>query len=196
MIESVAYSTPASLHEDRSRPLSIVRENEGNTQRTVTANLSPTSIYRIGVGDVLMIEIQNASTSSGLYTVRNDGTVDFPLAGEYVSVADKTTDEIEGQLSESISLYSTPQVSVKIAEYVSHGVLVSGLVEMPGFHQIHRDAVPLYVIRSAAGVTQSAKRVTIKRERALGTESYLLSSPNTDRTLIFPGDSVEFSGNL
>lgn len=195
MIESVSYSTTASIPTDRSNRLSIVPDNDRSTRRGVTAGSSPTSIYRVGVGDVLVIEIQNSSTSSGHYTVRNDGTIDFPLAGEYVSVADKTTDEIEGHLSESISLYSAPQVSVKIAEYVSHGVLVNGLVEVPGFHQIHRDAVPLFVIRAAAGVTQNAKRVTIKRERTLGSESYLLSSPNADRTLIFPGDSVEFTGN-
>src|SRR6476620_9996357 len=39
---------------------------------------SPTQIYRIGVGDVLYINIVNSSNGKGFYTVRNDGTIDYP----------------------------------------------------------------------------------------------------------------------
>src|SRR5262249_58803132 len=52
-------------------------------------------------------------------------------------------------------------VSVAVNEYVSHTILVSGLVKEPGPKIIKREAIPLYVVAAdaqplpeAAGVTE------------------------------------------
>ncbi len=181
--------------ETPAPPRSIARETYNIGKRAANANVPLTGIYRVGLGDLLVIDIENAPTSSGNYTVRGDGTIDFPLAGENVLVSGQTVDEIEESLTDIVKLYKTPQIKVRISEYASHGVLVNGLVEMPGLHQIQRDAVPLYVIRATAEINPRANGVIIKREKDSSVESFLLANENVDAVLIYPGDAVEFTGN-
>lgn len=151
------------------------------------------SVYTVGVGDVLVIDAQNIKVSFGKFTVLADGTIDFPLAGERVHVRGQTTDSIGVALSDSVRLFQTTMISVKICEYVSHGVLVKGMVDVPGFHQIQRDAVPLFVIRAAVIASPLSDRVSINREKDGSTETYLLKSINSDALLVYPGDEVEFT---
>lgn len=195
VIEPVANNLTASNTEQPAPPRSIARETYDIAKRAAKATVAATSVYRVGTGDVLVIEIKNAGAAPSYYTVQNDGTIDFPLAGENVVVSGQTVDEIEDSLTAAIKLYEAPEVSVKIREYVSHGVLVNGLVDVPGFHQIQRDAVPLYVLRAAAVVSPRASGVTIKREKDSKIESFLLANTNADGVLIYAGDSVEFTGS-
>ena len=75
-------------------------------------SLPPTEIYKVGVGDVLFVNLKNTVGSSGYYTVRTNGTIDFPLAGENVIVADQTVEDIEEMLASDITLFPDPQVEV------------------------------------------------------------------------------------
>ncbi len=195
VMEPVANNVKTSNSEQPAPPRSIARETYNIAKRSANANAAATSVYRVGTGDTLLIDIKNAGAAPSYYTVQSDGTIDFPLAGENVVVGGQTPDEIEESLTEAIKLYEAPEVSVKIREYVSHAVLVNGLVEVPGFHQIQRDAVPIYVIRAAAIVDPRASGVTIKRDKDAKVKSFLLANPNADAVLIYPGDTVEFTGS-
>jgi len=190
----VAANIVSENRETPAPPRSIGPDTHNIAKHAANVNVQPTGTYRIGVGDVLVINVENAATSSGSYVVRGDGTIDFPLAGEDVIVNGKTTDEIAESLTNAVKIYKTPQITVKIREYASHGVMVGGLVEVPGLHQIQRDAVPLYVIRAAAITSPRASGVTIKRQKDSGVESFLLANDDVDAVLIYPGDSVEFTG--
>lgn len=194
-IETAQTAIEKINNEQSDRPASIARETYNIARRASKINSEPTSIYRVGSGDVLIIEIKNASLSSNYYTVRNDGTIDFPLAGENVVVTGQTVDEIEDMLAASIKLYELPQIYVRIRDYVSHSVLVNGLVDVPGYHQLQRDAVPLYVLRAKAGIDPRSNAVKIKRAKDSNIESFLLTNTNVDSVLIFPGDSIEFTGS-
>lgn len=174
-------------------PYSIANENVGIDERQEQRGLPPTSIYSVGVGDVLLIATQSAGISFGQFTVRADGTIDFPLAGERVKVIGLTTYRIESTLSDTVRLFPTTRIIVKVRDYVSHGVLVRGMVDIPGFHQIQRDAVPLFVIRATAVVNPQSDRVVIKREKDGTIESYLLSSTSADAVIVYPGDIVDFT---
>ncbi len=58
-----------------------------------------TSIYKIGVGDVLDIRVLNSSTPrSTLYTVVEGGLIDMAIAGGPITVAGLTTDEVQALL--------------------------------------------------------------------------------------------------
>lgn len=162
-------------------------------------NMSPTEIYRIGVGDVLLITLKNAPKGSGYYTVRSDGTIDFPLAGENVIVAGQTADNAGEILASGIKLFQNPEVEVRVREYASHKVTVSGMVERPGEKNLQREAVPLFVIRAEAGVDARATKVLVTRTPQTPRETHVLSDGKTDNVLIYPGNTVEFtseSGNL
>ena len=167
-------------------------------RRANTAALPPTEIYRVGVSDVLFISLQNApSKSSTYFTVLNDGTIDYPLAGGMVAVGGLTAEEIEDLLRSKISLYENPQVAVKIREYASHPITVLGLVEKSGERNIQREAVPLFVVKAESIVKPDADEVLIRRGNS-DVETIKLNDPKADEILILPGDILEFrtAGNI
>jgi len=161
-------------------------------RRANAAAISPTEVYKVGIGDVLFISLQNApSKASNYFTVLNDGTIDYPLAGEMVSVQGLTVEEIEDSLKGKIKLYENPQVSVKVREHASHSITVLGLVEKAGEKFLQREAMPLYVVRAEAVVEARATVALIKRTNS-ETEKISLKDSKSDDVLIFPGDIVEF----
>lgn len=177
-----------------SQPTSIAKKTLEIAKKSNTAAMSPTEIYKVGNGDILFINLQNAPKSSTYYTVLNDGTIDYPLAGEMISVAGLTTDEIEELLREKIKLYDNPQLSVKIREYSSHTISVLGLVEKAGEKKIQREAVPLFVVRAEAVVSPKAVSAVIRRSDST-VETIDLKDSKSENILIFPNDIIEFVGN-
>lgn len=161
-------------------------------KRANTAAMQPTEIYKVGAGDVLLINLQNApSKSSSYFTVLDDGTIDYPLVGEMIGVGGLTTEEIEDLLKEKIKLYENPQVSVKVRDYASHKFTVLGLVEKAGEKFLQREAVPLFIVRADAVAQAKANRVVIKRADTT-TETLDMNDPKYEDVLIFAGDIVEF----
>lgn len=161
-------------------------------KRAPAAATSPTEIYKIGVGDVLFISLQNTGTKAATYfTVLGDGTIDYPLASEMVTVAGLSTDEIEELLKEKVKLYENPEISVRVREHASHSITVLGLVEKSGEKFLQREAIPLYVVKADAVVQAKSNQLTIKRANA-STEILDLKDSKNDEVLIFPGDILEF----
>ncbi|CAN5381151.1 hypothetical protein BH20ACI2_BH20ACI2_26270 [soil metagenome] len=157
-----------------------------------TKPLALTEIYKVGINDVLHIRLQNASSGSTYYTVRADGTIDFPLAGENVRVDGLTLKDIETKLAGSIKLFADPKVEVTIREYASHKVTVLGSVGNPGEKYLRREAVPLFVIRAEA-ITDPASS-TVKIANAIRESlTYDLHDPQTDNILVYPGSTLEFT---
>jgi protein involved in polysaccharide export with SLBB domain len=179
-----------SSESDKSEPVSIAKKTLEIVKRNKAA-IAPTEIYKVGVGDVLFINLKNAPKDSTYYTVLSDGTIDYPLAGEMVTVAGMTTDEIEETLREKIKLYENAQISVGVRDYASHLVTVLGLVEKAGEKRIQREAVPLYVVRAEAIVQAKATQAIVRRTNG-AMETIILKEAKSDEVLIFPGDIVEF----
>jgi len=191
--ETVNSETPQSnVEENNSTTETIAKKTLEVVKNANKKALAPTESYKIGVGDILFINLQNSSKGSTYFTVLNDGTIDYPLAGEMVSVAGLTTDEIEEILREKIKLYENPQVSVKVREYSSHKITVLGLVEKSGEKFIQREAVPLFVVRAEAIVQSKANRVIIRRADSK-VETIDLKDETSENLLIFPNDIVEFT---
>ena len=87
-----------------------------------------TEIYKVGVGDILHVNFKNSDNGSGYYTVFEDGSIDYPLAGDNVVVTDKTPDQIARDLTAAVTLYPDPKFSVTVRQYSSHRFMVKGLV--------------------------------------------------------------------
>ncbi len=171
--------------------VSIARKTLEITKRANEAAIVPTQTYKVGTGDILFISLQNASKSSSYFTVLNDGTIDYPLSGEMVSVQGLTTEEIEELLKDKIKLYKDPQISVKVRDYSSHTVKVLGMVEKSGDRQIQREAVPMFLIKADSIVQARATQAIVRRANS-SIETFDLNDVKTDNILIFPGDIVEF----
>lgn len=162
------------------------------SNRSMSSALPPTQTYNVGVGDVLFIRLNNSPTGAGHFAVRADNTIDYPLAGEKVVVGGLTTESIEELLVSAIKLFRDPRIEVKVAEYASHSITVSGLVRNAGRKVLRRNAMPLFAIRAEAVVDASATSVTIKRRNPVRTEQVVLRDATADETLVFPGDEVVF----
>jgi protein involved in polysaccharide export with SLBB domain len=153
----------------------------------------PESIYRVGAGDVLDIRLLNANTKeSTLFTVMPGGLLEYPLAGDPLQVSGLTTDEIDARLTAAIKIYENPQVVVSVRDYMSHNVIVAGLVNEPGTKVLRREAVPLYVLLAEAQPRPEAGRATILRT---GGQSFTVDLSDTKATamLVMPGDVITLS---
>jgi protein involved in polysaccharide export with SLBB domain len=152
------------------------------------------NIYRVGIGDVLSIQLLNAppSNESTLFTVLAGGLLEYPLAGEPVAVAGLTTEEINAQLTSKIKLYDDPRLAVSVRDYASHHVIITGLVNDPGTKVLRREAMPLYVVLVEAQPRPEAAIATIMRP---GGQSLTIDLADTTATsaLVVPGDVIRLT---
>ncbi len=193
-ISFIMQSGQEAPPSQEDRPTIAQRTFNIAKQADLTA-MPPTDVYKVGVGDVLLVTLKNAGQGSGYYTVRHDGTMDFPLAGEKVIVIDQPVEDIEEILSSGITIFPNAQVEVKVREYASHKITVSGMVERPGERSLQREAMPLFAIRAEAGVDGKATKALVTRSPQQNRETYVLSDAKTDNVLIYPGNAVEFTSD-
>jgi polysaccharide export outer membrane protein len=180
-------SVPSGSTNTTAAATAAVEEPKTNLTPAAPA---PTSIYRVGVGDVLDIRLLNAQNrESTLYSVMAGGLLEYPLAGEPLPVAGLTTDEIDARLTAQIKVFENPQVVVSVREYASHTVIVTGLVNDPGTKVLRREAMPLYVVLAEAQLKPEAGRATIMRADGQSLEVNL-TDPKATTTLVLPGDVV------
>ena len=191
---STRQVTPESSSE-KAPPVS----NNGNAKSSIVPAAAPlsaasTQIYRVGPLDVLDIRLVNSETrQSTLFTVLENGMLEYPLAGEPVNVSGMTADEIASLLRNRIRVFEKPQVAVNVRDFASHLVTVSGLVASPGKKALRREAMPLYTILAEALVLPEAARATVTRA---GRPPMLIDVKDSNHaaTLITAGDVIKVSG--
>jgi protein involved in polysaccharide export with SLBB domain len=161
---------------------------------TPTPERSLTEIYRVGVGDILDIRLLNSanSKSSTLFTVAAGGVIDLPIAGGSISVAGLTPDEIQNIISAELKRRAVDEharISVGVRQYVSHSVMVTGLVVNPGTRFLRREMVPLYVVLAESQLRNDGARVVILRGTLPG-EPHDLSDAATLNLIVQSGDVI------
>jgi len=171
--------------------------SSSNTVASISASTNPavsSQIYRVGVRDVLDIQLtNNSSSSSTLFTVLEGGLLEYPFAGDPIVVAGLTTSEIAALLRSRIKIFDNPTLAVHVRDYASHVVTVTGFVAAPGTRTLRREAVPLYTILAETQVLPEALRATVIRE---GSAPFVvdLKNANLSSTLIVAGDAIKVSG--
>ncbi len=195
----------SKTENDENQPIEIA-ENTSSTKilKVVTdasAKSKPsTETYKVGIKDVLLISFKSDKLQNTSYvTVLEDGTIDYPLAGGSVNVENATLEQIQDFLREKVIIKDKEkesdnfELNVKVREAASHNIKVIGLVEKSGDKTILRDAVPLFVIKAEAIVNIRATQVIIRRADGK-VEQLELKDINTDDTLVYPNDIIEFVG--
>ena len=157
-------------------------------------------IYRVGLGDVLDVRLMNSASASRstLFTVVAGGMIDVPLVGGPIQVAGLTTDEIQMRLASELkrrAIQEDAQVSVGVRQYVSHSVMVTGLVAAPGVRILRREAVPLYVVLAESQLRNDAGRITIMRNGSM-SQTLSLSDPQALNATVMSGDVITVAGQL
>lgn len=200
-----AHTQLNNIEARRSRLLTSETSSEiaplVNNSAKSSASLTPapisaasTQIYRVGPRDVLDIRLVNdTSSQSTLFTILENGTLEYPLAGAPMNVNGMTTGKIASMLRDRIRIFEKPQLVVKVRDFASHLVTVSGLVALPGKKALRREAVPLYTILAEALVLPEAARATVTR---VGRPPMLieLKDSNQSASLITAGDVIKVSG--
>lgn len=157
-----------------------------------------TTVYRIGVGDVLDIRTLNDTSTrqSTLFTIGAGGVLDHPYLRDPLTVAGMTTDELAAQLIAEFrhrGIYEKPQVRVSVREYASHAVLVSGLAGDPGTKILRREAIPLYVVIAEAQPKPEAGRAVIISHSTGKVTSVDLNDAAALNTLVQAGDVISLT---
>ena len=153
-----------------------------------------TKVYRVGPGDILDVRLTDAASSqSTLFTVTPTGLLEHPDLSAPFPGAGFTVEEIKSRIEDDLKQRAStksPNVSVAVNEYVSHTILVSGLVKEPGTKIIRREAIPLYVVVADAQPLPEADRVILLRNES--NESYVidLREPSEMNMLVRTGDVI------
>lgn len=126
------------------------------------------SAYKIGVEDVLGMQVWREAEFSRMYTVRADGKINMPLVGE-IAAAGLTPKELEVKVIEALgTIMNRPQVNVFVLEVRSRKYYVSGEVAKTGAFFIPSKITVLEALSLAGGLREFAnkKKIFIRR----GTE--------------------------
>jgi protein involved in polysaccharide export with SLBB domain len=177
--------------EGRSSAEKLAAVSRSRNAAVRNAAKPATELYRVGAGDMLDIRLLNAeSRDSTLFTVADDGSIDYPLAGGTIQVGGMTNDEIEEMLADKVKLYENPDLAVTIRNYASHMVSVSGQVDKPGSKVIRKDAVYLNEVLKEAGQKEGANKALISR--ADGQKITVdLQGNAVEETLVYPKDDIK-----
>jgi polysaccharide biosynthesis/export protein len=112
--------------------------------------------YVIGTDDVLQVTVWGSKDLDQAVTVRPDGKISFPLAGE-LQAAGLTVPELTQALTEKLSVsVKNPSVAVMVKEVRSYRVYLVGRVAKPGVHPIKAGTPLLQALTLAGGVLPDA----------------------------------------
>ena len=151
------------VETDRTQP-SIPTAATANVS---TSEIALTKLYRVGPGDVLDISFD--PTKSAQFTVSTSGFLNHPSLAEPLLVAGLTVEEISAKLDSAAKgrgVIGNGSFSVAVGDYVSHTILVSGLVKDPGPKILRREGIPLSVVLADAEPLPEAGRATIVRSES------------------------------
>jgi len=166
--------------------------NSGNTRNVVTTSTLSTTRYSIGANDLLEINLRDATLKRRFYTVSDDGTIDFDLAGGKVFVAGKSVFEVENELRSRTTIYQQARYIVKVKNHASHAVEVTGSVNTPGVVYLQRDAVPFYVLKAMVMPKNDTKAIKIARFDNSSITELRYDLYESGDVLIYQNDSIEF----
>jgi len=191
-------STPLGEHqlkiEFTSGVITVGSGGGTSLETTNTPSITLTEVYRVGVGDVLDVQLSGLpSSQSTLFTVLEDGLLDYPFAGEAVKVSGLTTSEIGSRLRERIKVFENPEIVVSVRDYASHSVMIKGFVGAPGRRALRREAIPLFVVLAEAQQLPEATRATIIRGGSQ-PQTVSLSDKDGSSTLVYSGDVISVEG--
>lgn len=113
--------------------------------------------YRVGPGDVIEVSVDGRPDLSRMPTVQTTGSIWLPRAGD-VDVRGLTPSEISARVAPLIAGadLQAPQVAVRVADYNSQFVWVTGAVNRPGRKPLRAGTRLVDALLDAGGFVQGA----------------------------------------
>jgi polysaccharide export outer membrane protein len=139
--------------------LSIQLPSMAEEKPAVIASETEGESYKIAVRDNIDIIVYDEEDLSGIYEVKEDGTITYPLIGR-IKIMGLTKKELEDRLIELLKdgYLVNPYVRVNIPKYGTRNIMVLGNVVKPGAYQLPEDGNPtiLKAIADVGGFTPMA----------------------------------------
>ena len=153
--------------------------------------------YLIGESDLLEVSVWGEETLSRQVTVRSDGYISLPLAGD-LKAADKTPSQQQGDIESAIAKYvKEPHCAVIVLEPRSKRVYVEGQVNQPGEYILDRGMVITQVISRAGGFNEWADTddiVILRREKGeqirIKVDYPKIVKGKHENISVHPGDTI------
>ncbi len=117
--------------------------------------------YRIGIGDLLLVEVYDEADLTKEVRVLTDEFISFPLLGR-IHAGGRTVEELEKELTQRLGekYLVSPQVTVFVREFSS--VFVFGEVKNPGSFSLLGKLTVFEAITRAGGFTAVANPSKVK----------------------------------
>lgn len=153
--------------------------------------------FTLGPEDVIQVFVWKEPELSTVVTVRPDGRITLPLAGELVA-ADKTPKQLQEEVTERLEQYlEVPVVTVSVQAINSRQISVLGEVRRPGRYRLAQHTTVLDAIALGGGFTEFADRgdVVVLRKGRHGMRRIPVNVKRTlsnggDPLYLEPGDTV------
>lgn len=117
---------------------------------------APRNKYTLGIGDSIEIVVWRNDDLNKTVTIRPDGNIALPLAGE-VKAYQLTPAELSEVITAKLGRFiKSPKVSVIVTNFGSRRILVLGEVKKPGIYTISKRITALQAIGMAEGYTDDA----------------------------------------
>ncbi|HEV2860611.1 MAG TPA: tetratricopeptide repeat protein [Pyrinomonadaceae bacterium] len=162
--------------------------------RAVPDDPDPSAVYRVGPGDVLEVRLlKGRERRSSAYEVAPTGLLDYPALRQPLAVAGLTPEEVAARVGAALGLRAggaDPEVAVGVRDYVSHAVIVGGMVKEGGTKILQREGVPLYVIVAHAQPLPGAGQALVVARATGRTTAVDLSDAASMKMLVRPGDVI------
>ena len=125
-------------------------------------NPTASTEYRIGTGDLLLIEVFQAEELSSKERVDDGGNVVLPLIGR-VRVGGLTREQAEALIAAELGrdYLQNPQINIFVEEYASQSVTVTGAVKRPGVFPITGPTTLVQALALAEGLTAVAEEESV-----------------------------------
>ena len=154
----------------------------------------------MGPTDILAVNVWKEPDVSRTVTVRSDGKISLPLAGE-LQAAGMTPRQLEQEITKKLSSYiSDPEVTVIVQESKSHLVNIMGQVARPGSYLLTNSMTVLDAIAMAGGFRDFAKQksIYVLRQGPNGSQTKLpfnykevIKGKNlAQNVMLEPGDTI------
>ena len=149
-----------------------------------------TKVYRVGPGDVLDVRLSSTAEPVPI-TVSPAGLLEHQSLSAPLPVSGLTIEEIDSKLESELQKRSAnASVTVVVRDYVSHAILVSGMVKEPGTKILRREAIPLYVVVADAQPLPEAGQAVVVRNETNETFTVDLTNPTETGLLVHPRDVI------
>lgn len=158
-------------------PLLVPSPAAGQVDSRQESRQADSAAYTLGAGDVLEVFVWKEPELSATTTVRPDGRIALPLAGEIVA-SGRTTQDLQESITSRLQEYlDLPVVTVMVQEINSPQISVLGEVRRPGRYRVTERVTILDAIALGGGFTEFADRsaVVVIRKTASGVRRYRIN---------------------